>query len=768
MFEHTLFIKILIITAVLWAPIAFAVAGGKDYNEDKRPNHLINETSPYLLQHAFNPVDWYPWGDEALAKAKQENKPILLSIGYSTCHWCHVMEKESFTNPETAEIMNRSFVCIKVDREQRPDIDKIYITAVSALTGSAGWPLNVFLTPDLKPFFGGSYFPPETRPGLISWIDLLEKIALAWNDPAQRKKITSSAESLTDIIRQHLSSHSVAEEAFDPKLSELALDAFESAFDKQHGGFSKAPKFPSPGTQNFLFSYSATNSSNDIKRARKAKDMAVFTLYAMARGGIYDHLGGGFHRYSTDENWHLPHFEKMLYDNAQLIINYLQAYQNNSDTFFKSVAIETIEYVLRDMTHPEGGFYSAEDADSFPPNSDHMETDHTGESGKTKEKAEGAFYAWKYKEIETLLTGEMGEFFAYRYGLSPKGNVEYDPFNEFKGENILWMAHTLNETAKKFKKPLKEVEQQLTDGKKILFDVRKKRPRPHLDDKIITSWNGLTISALARGYQILGDESYLDAAKQAAKFIRSRLYDPEKKQLYRSWRSDETHVLGMAGDWAFLIQGLIDLYESDFNLEWLDWAMELADEQLSRFYDPLHGGFFMTEANHDKHLIIRIKEEHDNVIPAAGSVATLNFLRLSGYGDRSDFKKAAEKTLKSFVPKIRQNPEAFTQMLVTMNFALAKPVQVIIAGSMDDNETRDMLKKIRSISISGSIPGMTIFLVSSDTDRTRLKKYLSFVESIKQIDNKATAYVCKDYKCSKPVTNPDMLLNLLKNNTPAK
>jgi len=762
MVEYMFFIKILIVTAVCWAGIAFAVAGGKHYNEDKRPNHLINEKSPYLLQHAFNPVDWYPWGDEALAKAKQENKPILLSIGYSTCHWCHVMEKESFTDPETAEIMNRNFVCIKVDREQRPDIDKIYITAVSALTGSAGWPLNVFLTPDLKPFFGGSYFPPESRPGLISWNYLLEQIAAAWNDPVQQRKITSSAESLTETIRQHLTSHLVAEEAFDSKLSELALDAFESAFDKQHGGFSKAPKFPSPGTQNFLFSYSATNSSNNIKRAKKAKDMAVFTLYAMAKGGIYDHLGGGFHRYSTDENWHLPHFEKMLYDNAQLIINYLQAYQNNGDPFFKSVAIETIEYVLRDMTHPEGGFYSAEDADSFS-----ADPDHISEKGKSKEKAEGAFYIWKFKEIETLLTGEMGEFFAYRYGLSRKGNVEYDPFNEFKGENILRMAHSLNETAQKFNKPLKKVEQKLADGKKILFDFRKKRSRPHLDDKIITSDNGLMISALARGYQILGNDSYLDDAKRAAKFIRSRLYDPEKKQLYRSWRHDETHVLGMAGDYAFLIQGLIDLYESDFNLEWLDWAMELADAQLSRFYDSLHGGFFMTEANHDKHLIIRIKEEHDNVIPAAGSVATLNFLRLSGYGDRSDFKKAAEKTLKSFVPKIWQNPEAFTQMLVTMNFALAKPVQVIIAGSMDDNETINMLEKIRLMSILGSIPGMTIFVVSSDADRARLKKYLSFVESIKQKDNKATAYVCKDYTCSKPVTNPDMLLNLLKKNNPA-
>lgn len=762
MVEHMFLIKILIITAVFWATLAFAVSGDTHDHKDKRPNHLINEKSPYLLQHAFNPVEWYPWGDEAIQKAKQENKPILLSIGYSTCHWCHVMEKESFTDLETAKIMNRNFVCIKVDREQRPDIDKIYITAVSALTGSAGWPLNVFLTPDLKPFFGGTYFPPEPRPGMVSWNDLLQKIAESWNDPAQRNKIITSAESLTDSISHHLSSRLTVKEALDPRLSDLAIDAFETVFDKQSGGFSKAPKFPSPGLQNFLFSYFATHSRDDKKRAKEVKDMALFTLYAVANGGIYDHLGGGFHRYSTDKSWHVPHFEKMLYDNAQLIINYLQAYQNNGDPFFKNVAIETTEYVLRDMTHPKGGFYSAEDADSFPVDSDQIS------ASEEKEKAEGAFYTWKFKEVQALLAGDMKEYFVYHYGLSPEGNVKYDPFNEFKGENILWKTHTLSETAQKFNRPLKEMEQILADGKRILFDVRKKRPRPHLDDKIITSWNGLMISALARGYQILENDSYLDAARRAAKFIKSRLYDPEKKRLYRSWRGDETHALGMASDWAFLIQGLIDLYESDFDLQWLDWAMELADEQLSRFYDSLHGGFFMTEANHDKHLIIRAKEEHDNVIPSAGSVATLNFLRLSGYADRSDFKKAAEKTLKSFVPKIRQNPTAFTQMLVTMNFALANPLQVVITGGADDKETRDMLKKIRAMSVTGSLPGMTIFLVSSNQDRNRMKKYLSYIESITQKDGRTTAYVCKDYTCSKPVTNTDMLLNLLKSTTPAK
>ncbi|MBT8350345.1 MAG: thioredoxin domain-containing protein [Deltaproteobacteria bacterium] len=757
MVENILLIKILIITAVFWATFAFALPGDQHYNDNKKPNHLINEKSPYLLQHAFNPVNWYPWGDEAILIAKQEDKPILLSIGYSTCHWCHVMEKESFTNIKTAEIMNKNFICIKVDREERPDIDKIYITAVSALTGSAGWPLNVFLTPDLKPFFGGSYFPPESKPGMISWIDLLQKIAAAWNDPEQRKKITSSAESLAGTISQYLSSQPAAKEALDSKLSDRAVDAFKSSFDEFSGGFSDAPKFPSPGNQNFLLSYSATHLNSDKNRAKEAKNMALTTLYAIANGGIYDHLGGGFHRYSTDENWHVPHFEKMLYDNAQLIINYLQAYQHNGDSFFKSVARETIEYVLRDMTHPKGGFYSAEDADSFP-----ADFDQAAESKKSREKAEGAFYTWTFKEVRRLLPGTLGEVFAYRYGLSPEGNVKYDPFNEFKGDNILWKAHTLDETAQKFNQPLKEIIQRLKEGEKILFNVRKKRPRPHLDDKVITSWNGLMISAMARGYQILGTESYLLSAKRAAKFIQSHLYDPKKKQLYRSWRDDRTKVLGVASDYAFLIQGLIDLYESDFDLKWLDWAMELADVQLNRFYDARHGGFFMTEANHDKHLIVRVKEEYDNVIPAAGSVSTLNFIRLSGYADRSDLKTAAEKTLKSFVPKMRQNPTAFTQMLVTMNSAQAKPVQIIIAGQANDGDTRDMLKKIRTMSVIGSLPGMTIFLVNNEKDRTRLKKRFSFIESITQKRGKTAAYVCQDFSCSQPVTDANMLQNLLK------
>jgi uncharacterized protein YyaL (SSP411 family) len=757
MVEHMLLIKILAMTAIFWAAFAFALPGGQHFNDQRKPNHLINEKSPYLLQHAFNPVNWYPWGDEAIQMAKQEDKPILLSIGYSTCHWCHVMEKESFTNYKTAEIMNRSFICIKVDREERPDIDKIYITAVSALTGSAGWPLNVFLTPDLKPFFGGTYFPPETRPGMISWNDLLEKISDAWNDRKQRKKITSSAESLTDTINQHLSSQPTGKEALDPALFDQAVEAFKSTFDEFSGGFSDAPKFPSPGIQKFLLTYSANHMSNDKKRAKEAKDMVLTTLYAIANGGIYDHLGGGFHRYATDENWHVPHFEKMLYDNAQLIINYLQAYQQNGDSFFKNVATETIEYVLRDMTHPEGGFFSAEDADSFP-----ADFDQVAENKKSKEKAEGAFYTWTFKEVQRHLSGTVGEIFAYRYGLSPEGNVKYDPFNEFKGDNILWKAHSLDETAQKFNILLKEVKQNLVEGEKILFNLRKKRPRPHLDDKIITSWNGLMLSAMARGYQTLGNESCLEAAKRAVKFIQNHLYNPEKKQLYRSWRDDKTKVLGVASDYAFLIQGLIDLYESDFDLKWLDWAMELADVQLDRFYDSQHGGFYMTEADHDKHLIVRVKEEYDNVIPAAGSVSTLNFIRLSGYADRSDLKTAAEKTLKSFVPKMRQNPTAFTQMLVTMNSALAKPVQIIIAGQAEDDDTKKMLKKIRKMAINGSIPGMTIFLVKNDKDRARLKKRFSFIESITQKQSKTTAYVCQNFSCSQPVTSADTLQNLLK------
>ncbi|MGB6011159.1 MAG: thioredoxin domain-containing protein, partial [Desulfobacterales bacterium] len=514
-----------------------------------KPNRLIHEKSPYLLQHAYNPVDWWPWGEAALEKARQEDKPILLSIGYSTCHWCHVMELESFMNSDIAELMNAYFICIKVDREERPDLDKIYMTAVTAITGSGGWPLNVFLTPDLKPFYGGTYFPPEPRQGSFAWPDLLRLIAVGWKDPDQREKFQSFSQKLYEGITKALSWTS-SDASIDSNLLHTALDRFSSRFDKSLGGFSPAPKFPSPSIQSFLFAYDFYHRTGveKNKKITPARAMGDFTLRAMANGGIYDQLGGGFHRYSTDAKWHVPHFEKMLYDNAQLLKNYLDGYLITRDRYFEEIAGETADYVLRDMTHPDGGFYSAEDADSLPA--------ETRSNKGHEKKVEGAFYVWTKKEIHALLGTGAGEIFSFCYGVKAKGNAENDPFDEFKGKNILFVAHSIDKVADHFNLSNEDIETSLTQSKRKLFAARAKRPRPHLDDKILTSWNGLMISSLSKAYQVLGEGRYLEAAEKAAEFIRKNLYDAKTRQLFRRWRNGERKIAGMADDYAFLTQGL--------------------------------------------------------------------------------------------------------------------------------------------------------------------------------------------------------------------
>ncbi|MDH3881811.1 MAG: thioredoxin domain-containing protein, partial [Desulfobacteraceae bacterium] len=611
-----------------------------------KPNRLIHEKSPYLLQHAYNPVDWYPWAEEALEKALKEDKPILLSIGYSTCHWCHVMEEESFMNSDIADLMNTHFVCIKLDREERPDLDRIYMTAVTAITGSGGWPLNVFLTPDLKPFFGGTYFPPAPKQGMLVWPDILRFIAVAWKDPSQRNKFQSFSSNLQESIANALSWTS-KDSVINTDVIETALDAFSSRFDKDLGGFSPAPKFPSPSIQNFLFAHYFYDK-NGIKKDKTALLMGTATLRAMANGGIYDQLGGGFHRYSTDAKWHVPHFEKMLYDNAQLLRNYLDAFLITGDRFFEKIARETADYVLRDMTHLDGGFYSAEDADSLPTGKNLEDTN--------KKKAEGAFYVWEQKEIKDLLGDGPGEIFSYRYGVKPEGNAEFDPFNEFRGKNILFNAHSIDEVAKKFDLSKEDIETSLIQSKLKLLAVRSKRHRPHLDDKVLTSWNGLMISALSRSYQVLGEKRYLEAARNAAIFLRKNLYDDKTNTLLRRWRQGERKIAGMADDYAFLIQGLIDLYEADFDPGWIEWALKLMDDQIQLFYDAENGGFFMTRKGHDKTIDLRIKEDTDNVIPSAASVAVSNGLRLAKFADSRGYSVVVEQTLKSILARIHSQP----------------------------------------------------------------------------------------------------------------
>ncbi len=706
-------------------------------------NFLIHEKSPYLLQHAHNPVNWYPWGDAAFEKARKENKPIFLSIGYATCHWCHVMEKESFSNPEIAAIMNEFFVCIKVDREERPDVDKLYMTAAHSAGWGGGWPLSMWLTTDLKPFYGGTYFPPKQRFGRPGFSEILEAVAKAWKD--DRKKLLSVGEQVT----QRLESNATVKGRSGtpvPEALENGLKSYKDSYDSSLGGFGSAPKFPMPVNHNFLLRYYARSDSEE------ALNISLHTLREMAKGGIYDHIGGGFHRYSTDARWHIPHFEKMLYDNAQIIVNYLDAYQITKEEDFAQVVRETLEYVLRDMTHPEGGFFSAEDADSLPPELAGKVSEETHEH-----KSEGAFYLWESQEILEIIGEDAGEIFSYRYGVKSKGNAASDPHDEFKNKNILYIDHSIAGTAKKFKKTESEVLKILEESKQKLFDVRAKRPRSGLDDKILVSWNGLMISALARASQVLDEPGYLKAAEKASRFIKSEIYDSENKRLFRRWRENERKVAGTASDYAFLVQGLLDLYEASFDIEWLNWAIELTEEQNNLFYDQENGGFYMTASGYDDNLLVRMKGDSDNVEPSAASVATSNLLRLSQFADREDFLKIAEKTLTFFGAQMKDYPRSLPQMLVALDYYLSKPQQIIIAGDLEAPCTQEMLKAIHQ----RFIPNKIIIVLGDAESQKAVSGYLPFVENLARIDNKATAYVCVNYTCALPTNDVQVMSHIL-------
>ncbi len=735
----------------IYGTITSETQGNDMDNKNRKTNRLIDEQSPYLLQHAYNPVDWYPWGKEAIEKARKEDKPILVSIGYSTCHWCHVMEHESFEDPVVAEIMNKYFICIKVDREGRPDIDSIYMTALTVMTGSGGWPLNVFLQPDdLKPFFGGTYFPKETRYNITGWKELLKNIADVWSDPLKRKKLSASAGQITDFTKEFLEGKKDVGEKLplESVIFNKAFNNYVSSYDKTYGGFSKAPKFPSPSNQDFLMqlgSFGGIEYFSDTEK-KEALNMTVNTLRSIANGGIFDHIGGGFHRYATDSTWHVPHFEKMLYDNAQLIENYIDAYSITNDVFFLETAERTLNYIIRDMTHNDGGFYSAEDADSYPK-----------ENGNKHEKKEGAFYVWSYDEIKKVLGSNSAKIFSYHYGVRENGNAAYDPSGEFDGQNILYAAKTINETAEKFSLSLSEAETLITEARESLRAVRDKRPRPHLDDKVITAWNGLMISAAARAYQVTEKDEYLNAAKRGADFIYHHLYDRKKGELYRIWRNGEKKIPGLASDYAFLTKGLINLYEASFDARWLDWAIRLSEDQLTLFYDKKNGGFFMTREGHDSNLIIRVKDETDSVIPSAGSVAASNLIRLNRYADRQDFATAAEKTIISALSPLEKGAAASPQMLISFGIFNAKDVKVIVAGRKENDRTKGLLAAAKTVPIQGR----TIILIDTDENKNILKTFIPYIENIEIAENSSAAYVCYDHACRQPVDNPDSLLRQL-------
>ncbi|HEU0142207.1 MAG TPA: thioredoxin domain-containing protein, partial [Bryobacteraceae bacterium] len=519
-------------------------------------NRLANEKSPYLQQHAHNPVDWYPWGEEAFERARREDKPIFLSIGYSTCHWCHVMERESFESESLAEVLNRFFIPIKVDREERPDVDRVYMTFVQATTGGGGWPMSVWLTPELKPFLGGTYFPPDDRYGRPGFRSVLEQIAKAWE--SDQTRILQSSHDVLAELEKHVQVKGDAA-YLDDRILESGFNVFRRTYDVRLGGFGNAPKFPRPAVFNFLLRYYRRTGNQE------ALHMTVNTLKAMARGGMYDHLGGGFHRYSVDARWFVPHFEKMLYDQAQLAIAYLEAFQITGEAWLQETARGILDYVLRDMRSPEGGFYSAEDADSVI------------DPAQPHEKGEGAFYIWSAGEIRSLVDSPVLDWFQYRYGVEAAGNVQEDPQGEFTGRNILYEAHTVEETAERFDLPEAEIRRGLEEATQKLLAHRSGRIRPHLDDKILTCWNGLMISAFAKAGQVLGESKYSEAASTAADFILSKLYERYSGRLLRRFREGEAAIPGFLDDYAFLAQGLLDLYETTFDIHHLDTAIRLTE-----------------------------------------------------------------------------------------------------------------------------------------------------------------------------------------------
>ncbi len=703
-------------------------------------NRLAREKSPYLLQHAHNPVDWYSWGEEAFAKARRENKPIFLSVGYSTCHWCHVMAHESFENEETAAIMNREFVNIKVDREERPDVDRVYMTFVQATTGGGGWPMSVWLTPDLKPFVGGTYFPPEDRYGQPGFKKVLERIAAAWK--RDHEKIVDQSSKIISALRESQAAQSVASAKIDDQVFDKAYEQFARTFDEKEGGFGGAPKFPRPVALNFLSRFYARDPKS--KAGKHALEMDLVTLRKMAAGGMHDHLGGGFHRYSVDRYWHVPHFEKMLYDQAQLAITYLDAFQMTQDRQYESVARDILDYVARDMTSKEGGFFSAEDADSLL------------EQGKP-EHAEGAFYVWTKKEINAAL-GDAAEIFDFHYGVQPHGNAPEgsDPQDEFRDRNILIERHPIAETAQHFKKSENEVRQSLARSRQNLLSIRAKRPRPHLDDKIISAWNGLMISAFARAAQVLDEPRYLEAATRAARFLWTRLFEEKSKLLYRNYREGRSGIEGFADDYAFVIQGLIDLYEASFDVEWLKFAVELEATQDRLFLDEKNGGYFSTSGK-ESSVPLRMKDDNDSAEPAASSISAINLLRLAQFRDDKQLEERARKTINAFVPTLSHFASAMPQMLVALDYSSGKPRQIVIAGKPDDPGTKALLAEVDR----HFLPNKILLLADGAEGQEYLGEKNEAIRAMSKVDGKPAAYVCENFTCKAPVTDPKALAELL-------
>jgi uncharacterized protein YyaL (SSP411 family) len=676
---------------------------------NKPPNRLAGETSPYLLQHARNPVDWYPWGEEALNRARYENKPIFLSIGYSACHWCHVMERESFENDEIARLLNEHFVSIKVDREERPDIDETYMAAVQLMTGQGGWPLTIFLTPDLKPFLGGTYFPPEDRWGRPGLLTVLKAVVELYRK--ERDKIVEQAERLTQHLQDmHLVRSNVGLLTQDV-LQRAYLHSLQS-FDREHGGFGGAPKFPHSMELSLLLRYWHRTKDPD------ALQIVEFTLEQMARGGLYDQLGGGFHRYSVDAHWGIPHFEKMLYDNALLAWTYLEAYQVTQKSLYRRIVEETLEYVLREMTSPEGGFYASQDADS--------------------PDGEGAFFVWTPQEIKSALGEEDGTRACEYFGVTETGNFE-------RGTSVLRLPYTLEEFSAKAQLTVLKLEVWLAHVKQTLFEARRQRAKPARDEKVLTAWNGLMISAFARAHQVLGHEKYLTVARDAARFCLIHL--KKDGTLRRSYKDGHAKLNAYLEDYAFLVTALLDLYEADFDLFWVREAKALSAVMVEQFWDESAGGFFFTSTDHEK-LPVRTKSSFDGAMPSGNSAAVLALLRLAELMGDQALRAKAEQTLRVFRDLMEQAPQGVSYMLSALDFYLGPTTQMAIVGGKSDPQTKKFLEIIRGC----FLPNKIIALREPADSTKESEELIPLFKEKKPVNGAPVVYLCENYSCRVPIT----------------
>lgn len=678
------------------------------------PNRLAHESSPYLLQHAGNPVDWYPWGEEALSKAKAEDKPIFLSIGYSACHWCHVMEHESFEDEQTAALMNELFVSIKVDREERPDLDSIYMDAVVAISGHGGWPMSVFLTPEGVPFYGGTYYPPTPRHGMPSFEQVLKSIAHVYRN--QKEDVRNNGVALLARMGGGLALQNA--EPLDPAVPELALQALGRTFDWTHGGFGHAPKFPQPMTYDFLLrSYYRNQRASSL-------EMVELTLLKMAHGGMYDQLGGGFHRYSVDSIWLVPHFEKMLYDNALLARLYLHVYQSTGKPFYRRIVEETLDYVIREMTHPGGGFYSTQDADS--------------------EGEEGKFFLWTPAEVKAVLGEEVGQIFCTAYDVTRGGN--------FEGKSILNVPRPLDQVAAELNLSYQQLEDILQQGRAKLFAEREKRVKPGRDEKIITAWNGLMVAAFAEAARVFDRPDYGDVAIRNAKFILSTMM--KEGRLFRVWKETpgQAKLMGYLEDYAFYSDGLLALYQTTFDPRWFQTARALMEVVLDHFQDETQGGFFDTADDHEQ-LVTRPKNLQDNATPCGNSMAVRTLLMLAAYTGQAKYETPATNTLASLQGPISQYPGAFTHWLGALEFAIALPKEVAIIGQKGREDTKALLQTV----LKPYRPNQVV-AVANENETTGQPE---LIEGRSMQDGQATVYVCQNFTCQQPVTTVEELEALL-------